>query len=51
VVARDRGVGADNLFGCAIGLLDVGANGDVLTDRKAEDAAFGGELEAVAGGE
>lgn len=48
VVARDRGVGTHNLLGGTVGLLDGGADGDVLADGQAEDGVGSGELEAVA---
>lgn len=48
VVARDGGVGANNLLGLAVGLLERSANGDVLADGEAEDGRRRGELEAVA---
>lgn len=47
MVARDRGVGSDDFFRCAICLLDVRGDGDVLADGKAEDGCFGRELESV----
>lgn len=49
VVARDGGVGADNLLGGAVGLGEGRADGDVLADGEAEDRLGRGELEAVAG--
>ena len=48
VVTRNGSVRADNLLGSAIGLLERGANGDVLADRKTKDGLGGRELEAVA---
>ena len=40
---------ADDLLGAAVGLLEDGANGDVLADGEAEDRGGVGELESVAG--
>ena len=48
VVAGDGRVGADDLFGGAVGLGEHGGDGDVLADRETEDCGWGGELEAVA---
>lgn len=48
MVARDRGVGADDLFEGTVGLREGGSNGDVLTDWEAEDGGWGRELEPVA---
>ena len=48
MVTRDRGVGADNLFGGAVGLRERGCNGNVLTYWEAEDRGLGGECESVA---
>lgn len=48
VVTGDGGVGPDDLLGGAIGLGQLGANGDVLADGKAEDRVRGGEGETVA---
>lgn len=50
MVAGDGRVRAHNLLGGAVGLLDGGADGDVLADGEAEDGGGGGELEAVAVG-
>jgi hypothetical protein len=50
VVSGDGGVGADDFLGGAVGLLDRGADGDVLADGEAEDRGLCGELESVAGG-
>lgn len=49
VVARNGSVGAHDFLGGAVGLRADGANGDVLTDGKAEDRVGGREGEAVAG--
>jgi hypothetical protein len=49
VVARDGRVGPHNLLGGAIGLLDRGADRNVLADGEAEDGVVAGEAEAVAG--
>lgn len=48
VVTSNRGVGTNNLLARAIGLGNVGANRDVLSDRKTEDGGLGRELESVA---
>lgn len=48
VVAADGGVGPHDLLAAAVGLGDVGADGDVLPDRQAEDRRRRGELEPVA---
>ena len=47
VVAGDGGVGADDFFGRAVGLGEVGCDRDVLTDWKAEDGVLGWEGESV----
>lgn len=55
VVARDRGVGAEEVLanGLALGVRcgEVRGDGDVLSDWEAEDRVGGWELEAVAVGE
>lgn len=48
VVAADRGVGADDLLGCAVRLGEVGTDGDVLADGEAEDGRGMWEGEPVA---
>lgn len=48
VVTADRGVGADDLLGSAVGLGEVGTDGDVLADGQAEDGFGMGEAESVA---
>lgn len=50
VVTGDGGVGADDFLCGAIGLLDRGADGDVLADGEAENRGLCGELESVAEG-
>jgi len=49
VVAADRGVGADDILGAAVGLGDGGANGDVLADGEAEYRVGRRQVEAVDG--
>lgn len=49
VVARDGGVGPDNLLGRAIGLLDISANGDVLANGETQDRGRRRQGEPVAG--
>ena len=51
VVAADGGVRADDLLGATVGLLEDGADGDVLADGEAKDRGGVGKLEPVAGGE
>lgn len=48
VVARNWGVGADDLFGCAFRLRKSGCDRDVLSDRESENMMRLWELEAVA---
>lgn len=50
VIAGDGRIRSDNLLGCAIGLLQIGADRNVLADGKAEDRIGRGELEAIAAG-
>lgn len=47
VVAGNWGVRADNFLGGAIGLLDVGANRDMLANWEAKNGTWRGELESV----
>lgn len=49
VITADRSIGPNNLLGAAVGLRNSGTNGDVLADRKTEDGAGSGEVEAVDG--
>lgn len=48
LVTADRGVGPHNLFAAAVGLGDVGADGDVLADGKTKDRRRRWELDTVA---
>lgn len=48
VVTRDRGIRSNDFLDGSIRLRKVGANGDVLADRKTKNVLLRGELESVA---